>query len=467
MTAADSNRALRGCKKATIYFNSFESPEQMPDFIAIDEIKLKPRQRSEMDKAKFEALVESIRVNGLLHAVVLDHEDALLVGERRFRAMCQLHKEETLFKHNGRPVPIGKIPFTRNWINDEIALREIELTENIEREDLAWPDRVKAMAEIHRLKKAKNPEQTFVGTAREIVDKAGSGNANTMQHEVSRSLITADFLDDPNVAKARNEKEAFNAAIRKLRESFAAKIPVRPSNHLFIEGDAVAVLGELIAAKKKFSCFIVDPPYGVDAQTFINKTTTLHSYDDSPEYAMGLNKSIIRDCFELGADNSHLWLFCDVDHFLTLRKVGTESGWLVFPTPIVWNSGVRGHIPNQKIGIRRNHEFLMFMLKGDRGLSQIFDDVINGIPGGHIEYHAAEKPKRLYELLLRLSTVTGDGVLDPCCGSGTVFRAAHSLNLHATGVDNNPEYAKFCRAVIAELSQEPKTQKQKDDLEDF
>lgn len=439
----------------------------MPDnFIAINEVKLKPRQRSEMDKEKLQALIQSIRTDGLLHAIVLDHEDALLVGERRFRAMTWLHSESTLFRYNGRPVPIGKVPFTRNWASDEIALREIELAENIEREDLAWPDRVKAMAEIHRLKAAKNPQQTFVGTAREIVDKKGSGNVNTMQHEVSRSLLTVDFLDDPAVKNARNEKEAFNAACRKLRENFAAKLSTKSSDHEFMEGDAHTVLGGFISNGKKFNCFILDPPYGVDAQTFTNKTKTDHKYDDSAKYAVKLNLQLIHQCFQLGTDNSHLWLFCDIDHFLTLRDAAITSGWLVFPTPIVWNSGVRGHIPNQMIGIRRNYELILFAVKGNKGLSHVFDDVINGIPGGTIEYHAAEKPRRLYELLLSLSCVAGDSVLDPCCGSGTIFRAASTRNLHATGIDNSPDYAKFCRAVIAELSNETPAEVS-GDLDDF
>lgn len=441
------------------------------NFITITDVVVKARQRKTMDKAKFESTKASIRDEGLLHAIVLNHKDELIVGERRLRIMTELHSEGVMFRYNGRPVPKDKVPFTRNWVSDEVIEKEIELNENIQREELPWPDRVSAISEIHRLKAARNPEQSFIQTAKEIVEKKGSGNAPYVAQEVSRSLITSDFLDHPEVKSARNEKEAFNASIRILRSTFAAKIPARPSNHAFIEGEAVAVLETLIGEERSFGCFILDPPYGVDAQTFVNKTDTQHSYDDSPEYAMLLNRGLLRQCAKLAAPNSHLWLFCDVDHWLTLREAATEAGWQVFPTPVVWNSGVRGHIPNQKIGIRRNHEFLMFMMRGDRGLAKVFDDVINGIPGGSIEYHAAEKPRLLYELLLSLSCLPGDRVLDPCCGSGTIFRAANNRNLSATGVDNSPEYAAFCRSVLAELSQSP-AEKQAhkttvDDLEDF
>lgn len=437
------------------------------NFILITDVKIKSRQRKTMDKVKFESTKTSIREEGLLHAIVLNHKDELIVGERRLRIMTELHSEGVMFYYNGRPVPKDKVPFTRNWVNDEVIEKEIELNENIQREELPWPDRVAAVAEIHRLKAAKNPEQSFTQTAKEIVEKKGSGNAAVIAQEVSRSLITTDFLDRPEVKSARNEKEAFNAAIRILRSTFAARIPVKPSNHEFIEGEATTVLETLLEQKRTYSCFILDPPYGVNAQTFVNKTDTQHSYDDSPRAALRLNASLIYACSKLATPNSHLWLFCDVDYFRILRRQATKAGWLVFPTPIVWNSGVRGHIPNQKIGIRRNHEFLMFAMKGDRGLAKVFDDVINGIPGGTIEYHAAEKPRLLYELLLSLSCLPGDRVLDPCCGSGTIFRAANNRNLSATGVDNNPEYAAFCRSVIAELSQTPEEKETADDLGEF
>jgi DNA modification methylase len=44
----------------------------------------------------------------------------------------------------------------------------------------------------------------------------------------------------------------------------------------------------------------------------------------------------------------------------------------------------------------------------------------------------------LYEDLLKRSARPGDSVLDPFAGSGTIFPAAHSLKIKATGIELDP-----------------------------
>jgi DNA modification methylase len=51
--------------------------------------------------------------------------------------------------------------------------------------------------------------------------------------------------------------------------------------------------------------------------------------------------------------------------------------------------------------------------------------------------HPAQKPVALYTDLLRRSCNPGDRVLDPFAGTGTIFPAAHSLKIFATGVEKN------------------------------
>ncbi len=49
--------------------------------------------------------------------------------------------------------------------------------------------------------------------------------------------------------------------------------------------------------------------------------------------------------------------------------------------------------------------------------------------------HAAQKPVALLRELLSLSFHPGETILDPCCGSGTIFAAAKPLSLRATGIE--------------------------------
>lgn len=49
--------------------------------------------------------------------------------------------------------------------------------------------------------------------------------------------------------------------------------------------------------------------------------------------------------------------------------------------------------------------------------------------------HAAEKPTELYVQLLKRSCLPRDLILDPCCGSGTIFQAVRETYTTATGIE--------------------------------
>ena len=60
-------------------------------------------------------------------------------------------------------------------------------------------------------------------------------------------------------------------------------------------------------------------------------------------------------------------------------------------------------------------------------------------------YHVAQKPVALMQTLIKLTTVEGQVVVDPFCGSGTTLVAAKSLNRRYIGFDNDPA----CVAIAA------------------
>ena len=54
--------------------------------------------------------------------------------------------------------------------------------------------------------------------------------------------------------------------------------------------------------------------------------------------------------------------------------------------------------------------------------------------------HPAEKPLKLMEWLIKISTDPGDIVLDPFCGSGTTLLAAHNTGRQWVGIEMQEEY---------------------------
>ena len=54
-----------------------------------------------------------------------------------------------------------------------------------------------------------------------------------------------------------------------------------------------------------------------------------------------------------------------------------------------------------------------------------------------------QKPIRLMQALIELTTQEGQVVLDPFCGSGSTLVAAKSLERQYIGFESNRDYAKF------------------------
>jgi site-specific DNA-methyltransferase (adenine-specific) len=69
--------------------------------------------------------------------------------------------------------------------------------------------------------------------------------------------------------------------------------------------------------------------------------------------------------------------------------------------------------------------------------------------------HPTQKPLRLMELLVELTTVEDQVVLDPFCGSGTTLVAALKLKRKYIGIEKDPRYFKSAEERLkAELEKQ-------------
>ena len=65
--------------------------------------------------------------------------------------------------------------------------------------------------------------------------------------------------------------------------------------------------------------------------------------------------------------------------------------------------------------------------------------------------HGAQKPVSVYTDLLERSVKPGEYVADFCCGTGTIFAAAHPLKAIAYGWEINPQNAAIAAKRLEEL----------------
>ena len=200
----------------------------------------------------------------------------------------------------------------------------------------------------------------------------------------------------------------------------------------------------------QFSCIIADPPYGVEAGAFGDAAKLAHRYTDTPAAARDIAECIFAEAARVAKSQAHLYLFCDIAQFTALQEIAASHGWKPWRTPLVWHKGTSGFAPMMSGGWRRTYELILFASKGHMPLNSLADDVIR-ISNLRDKVHAAQKPDDLYASLIKCSCIPGDQILDPCCGSGTIFRAAAGTSTIATGIELDPDAHGQALLAIQEL----------------
>lgn len=423
--------------------------------IDLTSITISPkRQRRNIEPSALVDLENSILKNGLIHPPTFrktgDDLYSLVAGERRTRAIQKIAAAGKTFYCNGQLVPVGKLPTLSLQENlSQAALKEIEFDENKIREALPWQDEAEALAEIHRLRQDElGTAATFKSTAEVLVETGQVPKDTSIAYQAQRvrqAVTLADNLNNPTIAKARNATEAYNLVLKVQEEQFTAALATRrlaviPAEETLTtvrHGSCVEILPKL--DEHMADLILSDPPFGINADKggFRQRTVQHHNYEDTPENARNLYQAILLEGFRVAKPTANILLFCDIDMFMMLREMAGRVGWTPFRTPIIWQkSHSEGMAPWQGKGFRRTYEMIFYATKGQRGLITSPVDILDHrrVPKQE-RLHAAQKPLDLLTRLIECSTLPGDFVLDPCCGSGAVVRAAKDAKRRGLGIE--------------------------------
>ena len=419
------------------------------------------RQRREFDPEALVDLANSISSLGLMHPIVVRETPlgcVLVAGERRLRAMETLWALADPVRHNGAQIAPYTVPIITLGQLSPLEAEEAELDENLKRKDLTWQERSEALDRLHRLRIAQaaaiGQTQTIADTLREV---------ETTDYATDRqAILIAQHLDNPLVAGAKNEKEAFKILKREeartkniaLAETVGASY--NSSVHQLHHTDCVKWMAQ--CPDNTFDVILTDPPYGMNADSFGDGggklTNSLHHYDDSPEAWRKLMHTVCSEFYRIADFQAHAYIFCDFDRFHELKSIMEAAQWYVFRTPLIVHKLGSGRVPLPEHGPRRQYETILYAIKGQRPVTGIFSDVIPCRLEENLG-HGANKPVELYVDLLKRSTAPGDKVLDAFAGSGTIFPAAHQCKLYATGLELTSEYYGIAVNRLNSLDDEP------------
>lgn len=422
----------------------------MSHFAKLSEIKIAPtRQRRLFDIEAICSLEDSIGRLGLLHPIVLREsgtELILVAGERRLRAVTSLWEMGGTFSFAGQPVPADHIPYTLLGELSPLAAMEAELEENVCRQDLTWQERALATAALTELRRAQAdaaglPPPTIGAISSEVRGTGGRSQDTTRQE-----LILASRIDDPDIKAAKSVTEAFK--ILKQKEAAAQNMRLAEtvgstfSNNIHTLDNVDALTAMRALQDNQFDVILTDPPYGIGADNFGNSGLAdtpdiTHGYDDSWENAIQCYYALAVEGFRITKPEAHLYAFCDIRRFFELHNLFTRAGWQVFTTPLIWHNPTGFRAPWPDLGPQRKYEAILYAIKGKRPVLKMAPDLLT-YPRDESLGHRAQKPIGLYTDLLSRSARPGDRVLDPFCGSGTIFPAATIALCQATGFEKDP-----------------------------
>lgn len=419
--------------------------QEMPRIADRKLIEVTDRQRTSMDPQKRSELRASILSKGLLHPPVLRATATgfkLVAGGRRLSVIDDLAKDNIVFSCDDTPIRPGEVPYIFLTDLTDVGFREAELEENLIREDLPWQDRVRAVAEIHAARQEAIPGQTPHQTAVELSQRGGIvgigegarvvKNSDSINTQIIQARIISENLDNDAVRNARNSNEAFALIVRQKEHEHLAELTKRnlaasataPEQEVR-NCDAKLELPKL--SGNTFDLIIADPPYGISAggAGFRARTVHHHNYEDTPEAARELCRIILMEGFRVTKNRANIFIFCSIDLWFFLRDFSKQCGWTPFLTPIIWQkSESEGLAPWGQSGFRRTYDILFYATKGQRGLIHSPVDILSFKRVGRADrVYAAEKPEPLLRALIECSTLPGESVLDPCCGSGSTLGA--------------------------------------------
>lgn len=388
------------------------------------------RQRRDIEPGALLDLATSISKFGLFHPPVVravNGEYWLVAGERRLRAMEELHEAKIAFTCNGTPVALDCVPVTLLSELAEADLFEAELEENVRRVDLDWKDVIAARARLHELRSQKDKTHTTSDTAEEIFGRRDAAGV------IVDALVLNDHLADPNVKAAKSAREALRIVEKKLRseenERRAEQLQKIESPHKVFHANWLEHNPGDIPL---MSVLLTDPPYGMNADLFGDSaglTGGAHTYADDDATFQNVTIPGLVKASAVCSTSAHAYVFCDFDRFHALRTLFQSLEWYVFRTPLIWVRKT-GRVPIPDYGPRRNYECILFARRGDRKVNIISSDVISAETDENLD-HPAQKPVALLQELLRRSVRPGEWVLDPFAGSGSLLPAAHAERCRA------------------------------------
>jgi site-specific DNA-methyltransferase (adenine-specific) len=435
--------------------------------------KLRPHPRNERvygeDEELEESFVDSVDENGVLEPLVVNRNHKIISGHRRWNAARRTGTKE---------VPVRVVEF-----DDELQEREALIEFNRQR-DKTPGQIINEFDEMLAVEKERANERQSKGggdeAGKETFPTPDKGQAREKAAEKVNASVSGRTLekgkkvkdiaegnteeDKPEEVKKTAEKEfqklqkgetSISAAQREVKSTEKEQERQKdaeesPDVQGIVCGDAANKLAELEDAS--VDCIITDPPYGIDYKSNRSSSKSLNKkLAGDKEDAPHLLNDVLTSAKSKLKDDAHCYVFCSWKTLPSMIQVVREH----FEVKSVLNWEKNNHGMGDLQGsYAEMYEYIIFATKGNRKLN--YDTrPTNKFQAprvvGDNQTHPTEKPVQLLRQLAKYSTIKGETILDPFCGTGSTLEAAEREDRDWFGVEVNQEYVAKAEARMAEV----------------
>ena len=418
------------------------------------DIIVQERQRKVARKRRnFDEFKQSIASFGQLQPGICrkDSEGSLVlvIGEGRLTACTELGIEFSFV--------------LKEDIQNEGDLYEIELIENIHREDLHFTDKCEAILKLHELRQsekgttspgasgghgvrdtAEELHLSVGGTqedikiamyAREIpevADATNRTNARKIIQRIEEELVREEALDEAIEKAKKTQVETSGTTSEGTTES---EVESSTEQKRLLEYNSRCLLGTMETSledlpHQEFDVVCFDPPWGVNFDIVSEENGATKTYSDDEEKIKDLLPTWLRLVYGRMSENSHLYLFFGIVHHELIYSALAGAGFTTNRMPIFWYKKGSHRTRAPEVWPGRCYESIAYARKGSKPLAKYGEPDICMTPAPTPKMklnHPSAKHPDIYRNLLMRSCAPGNKVLDPMAGSGMFAVAAESL----------------------------------------
>lgn len=417
------------------------------ELLPISSITVNERLRYEDDD--IDDLCDSItrfggEPTGLLQPILVDHNNILQDGFRRFTACTRLGWTS--------------IPVHRRTALTDAEYFEIELETNFRRKQFTWREIIHAVCKIHRLRKR---EASAAGTDWHM-EHTGELLGGYSKSYVSNCMMLDKVVDLPTFDECDGITDAVKLLYRQKEDAAVAELAARtkliqpaapPALDILLADDDEPVeqptsdapqtvsLSNMLYAGDSIRTIlpswpagcvdhiIADPPYGIDVDMMNQATGAVKDIDRiTSTHQVAENEDLIDHMFpqlyRVLKPTGFCILFADMMQWQRLYDNAIKAGFKVQRWPFTWCKTSQCKNQYVQANFTKNTEIAIVCRRENATLGRPVQTSYFTCGRAETLSNPFAKPFELWEFLINAVSLQGQTILDPFAGEGSSTLAA-------------------------------------------